>query len=157
FDVNDAPSASVLALVRRQHASVQQRAPKLLVGFGDAVFSPEYLPGGAKAAVDTAVGTRFEEPSKLKKLPRLFHAKGDQNAIGEVAGSNSAFYVEYNATRDYLTKVDLSQYRILHVVTHGVFHAGVPQHSGLVLSLINEKQQPIDGFVRLTDIYKLRA
>ena len=32
-----------------------------------------------------------------------------------------------------------------------------PESSGLVLSLINAKKQPIPGFVSLADIYKLRA
>ena len=161
FDIIDAPSASALALVRRQHANSQQLAPKMLVGFGDAVFSPNYLPGGAKTAdsenTTEVVQTRSEEASKLSQLPRLFHAHRELSDISELTGNDAAFYTEYDATREKLRTVDLSQYRILHVVTHGLFDTDKPQRSGLVLSLVNANQQPIPGFVSLADIYKLRA
>lgn len=161
FDIVEAPSASALALVRRQHANAQQFAPKLLVGFGDAVFSPNYLPRGAKAADNQTTAdlaqTRSEELSKLNQLPRLFHARRELTDISELTGNNAAFYSEYDATREKLRTIDLSQYRILHVVTHGLFDTERPERSGLVLSLVNANQQPIPGFVSLADIYKLRA
>lgn len=158
FDIVEAPSASALALLRRHRLNVQRNSTKLLVGFGDAVFSPEYLPAGANSDTGTkATETRSENSSKLNKLPRLFNAKRELLAISQLTGNDSAFYVEYDATRDNLLNVDLSQYRILHVVTHGVLDAQKPESSGLVFSLINANKQPIPGFVSLADIYKLRA
>jgi CHAT domain-containing protein len=65
--------------------------------------------------------------------------------------------VEYNATRDKFLSVDLSQFRILHVVTHGVLDDQQPELSGLVLSQVDGSARSIDGFVSLADIYKLRA
>ncbi|HEY2961390.1 MAG TPA: CHAT domain-containing protein [Pyrinomonadaceae bacterium] len=158
FDIVEAPSASALALLRRQRLNGQRNSTKLLVGFGDAVFSPEYLPAGANAETGTQVAeTRSEDSSKLSKLPRLFNAKRELLAISQLTGNDSAFFVEYDATRENLLSVDLSQYRILHVVTHGMLDAQKPELSGLVLSLINANKQPIPGFVSLADIYKLRA
>jgi CHAT domain-containing protein len=90
-------------------------------------------------------------------LPRLFNAKRELHAISELAGSDSAFYIEFNATRENLLKTDLTQYQILHLVTHGIFDANHPQSSGLVLSLIDSNAKPLDGFVGLHDIFKLRA
>jgi len=156
-EIVEAPSASALALVRRQRSNTHPSG-KLLVGFGDAVFSPEYTPGRSSAtAISEAAQTRSEQISKLSRLPRLFNAKRELLAISELAGSDSAFYVEYNATRDNLLNLDLSQYRILHVVTHGVMDAQQPELSGLVLSLVDANRKPITGFVSLADIYKLRA
>jgi len=156
FDVVTAPSASALALVKQERTN-RQHASKLLVAFGDAVFSREYTPQGS-AAVDTnATAVRSEEISKLAKLPRLFNAKRELLTIGNLAGNGSTFYTDYNATRANLLKVDLSQYRILHVVTHGVLNTHQPELSGLVFSLIDANQRPIDGFVSLADIYRLRA
>ena len=157
FDIVEAPSASVLALVRREQAHPKP-SKKLLVGFGDAVFSPEYLPPGRSGpAVTRSAAANSENMSKLSKLPRLFNAKRELSNISDLAGSDSAFFVEYNATRDNLLGVGVDQYRILHVVTHGVLDALKPERSGLVLSLIDENQKPIAGFVSLADIYRLRA
>jgi CHAT domain-containing protein len=156
-EIVETPSASALALVRRQHLH-SPRSGKLLVGFGDAVFSPEYTPAGSTAAnLDETVQTRSHSRSKLSKLPRLFNARRELLAISDLAGDDSSFYLEYNATRENLLNLDLSQYRILHVVTHGVLDAQRPELSGLVLSLIDRDRQPITGFVSLADIYKLHA
>jgi CHAT domain-containing protein len=156
FDIVDAPSASALAIVRRERLR-RQPGSKLLIGFGDAVFSSEYGPQPIKTDT-TATEQRSKGSSRFRNLPRLFNAKRELREIGELAGNNnSAFYVEYNATREKFLNVDLSQYRILHVVTHGVLDDQQPELSGLVLSLVDGNARPIDGFVSLADIYKLHA
>lgn len=155
FDIVDAPSASALAIVRRDRLR-RQPASKLLIGFGDAVFSSEYAPQPANADTKPAA-ERAQESSRFRDLPRLFNAKRELRAIGELAGNNSAFYTEYNATREQFLKTDLSQFRIVHVVTHGVLDDQQPELSGLVLSLVDGNARPIDGFVSLADIYKLHA
>ena len=156
FDIVAAPSASTLALVRQERANRQQGS-KLLVGFGDAVFSRDYTPESARTADTDSGNARSETVSRLAKLPRLFNAKRELHAIGDLVGNDSSFYVEYNATRANLLKLDLSQYRILHVVTHGVLDTNQPELSGIVLSLIDANKHPIDGFVSLADIYRLHA
>jgi CHAT domain-containing protein len=161
-EIVEAPSASALALVKRQR-SASPPTGKLLVGFGDAIFSNDYTPAGSTAATFTTVAsnetaqTRSPSISKLSRLPRLFNARRELLAISDLAGSDSSFYTEYNATRENLLNLDLSQYRILHVVTHGVLDAQQPDLSGLVLSLVDANKHPITGFVSLADIYKLRA
>ena len=155
FDIVDAPSASALAIVRRERMR-RQPGSKLLVGFGDAVFSSDYAPQSIKFATE-ASEERSKGSSRFRDLPRLFYAKRELRAIGELASNDSAFYEEYNATRDKFLSVDLSQFRILHVVTHGVLDDQQPELSGLVLSLVDGNARPIDGFVSLADIYKLRA
>jgi CHAT domain-containing protein len=154
FDIVDAPSASALAIVRRERLR-RQPGPKLLIGFGDAVFSSDYAPEPIKA--DTNTTERSKGSSRFRELNRLFNAKRELRAIGELAGNESTFYVEYNATREKFLNVDLSQFRILHVVTHGVLDDQQPELSGLVLSLVDGNARPIDGFVSLADVYKLRA
>jgi CHAT domain-containing protein len=155
FDIVNAPSASALAIVRRGRLRRQPGA-KLLIGFGDAVFSSEYAPQPVKADTKSAA-ERSHESSRFRDLPRLFNAKRELRAIGQLAGNNSTFYTEYNATREKFLNTDLSQFRIVHVVTHGVLDDQQPELSGLVLSLVDEHARPIDGFVSLADIYKLHA
>jgi CHAT domain-containing protein len=155
FDIVDAPSASALAIVRRERLR-REPGSNLLIGFGDAVFSSDYTPGSTRAGTDLS-GERSKESSRFGTLPRLFNAKRELRAISEIAGQDSRFYVEYDATRAQLLNVDLSQFRILHVVTHGVLDDQNPELSGLVLSMVDENARSIDGFVSLADIYKLRA
>jgi len=49
----------------------------------------------------------------------------------------------------------LSQYRMVHFATHGLLDSNDPEFSGVVLSLVDEKGSPVDGFLRLRDIYNL--
>jgi CHAT domain-containing protein len=155
FEIVEAPSASALVLVRRERMG-RQAASKLLVGFGDAVFSSEYAPHPTKPDPNS-FEERSQQGSRFQNLPRLFYAKRELRAIGELTGNDSAFYVEHDATRDKLLSVDLSQYRILHIVTHGVLDDQRPELSGLVLSMVSANSRPVDGFVSLADIYKMRA
>lgn len=155
LDIIDAPSASALAIVKQERTN-RQPAPKVLVGFGDAVFSSDYSPKANRPISTNSTAGRSNEGFKAK-LPRLFNAKRELRAISDLAGNDSAFYVEYDATRANLLKVDLSQFRILHVVTHGKLDADQPELSGLFLSLVDEVDQPLDGFVGLADVYKMHA
>jgi CHAT domain-containing protein len=50
---------------------------------------------------------------------------------------------------------ELSKYRIVHFATHGVVDFQHPELSGIVLSMVDEKGQPQDGYLRLHDIYNL--
>ena len=45
---------------------------------------------------------------------------------------------------------------ILHFATHGLANNRLPELSGLVLSLVDKRGNPQDGYLRLTDIYSLR-
>src|SRR5579859_7549174 len=49
----------------------------------------------------------------------------------------------------------LSQYRIVHIATHGLLDSEHPELSGLVLSLVDKQGNKQDGFLGLQDIYNL--
>jgi hypothetical protein len=53
FDLVDAPSASALAIVRRERLN-RQPGSKLLIGFGDAVFSSDYSPQPNRTGTNSA-------------------------------------------------------------------------------------------------------
>jgi CHAT domain-containing protein len=156
FDIIAAPSASTLAIVRQERTN-RQPAPKLLVGFGDAVFSSDYSPKPKQANGTDLEASRSNEGPKGREFPRLFNAKRELRAIGDLVGDEASFFVEYDATRANLLKVDFSQFRILHVVTHGRLDDDQPEQSGLFLSLVDENDRQLNGFVGLADIYKMHA
>jgi CHAT domain-containing protein len=62
----------------------------------------------------------------------------------------------FEASRDVALSADLAQYRVVHLATHGLLDANRPEISGVVLSLVDERGQPKDGFLRLHDIYNLK-
>ena len=162
-DIVNEPSASALVLVRRQVRN-KANSSRLLVGFGDAIFSPEDVGGGAGNAnsasnptANSSTQTRGNQASQFSKLPPIFNARHELMAISEMTGDDSAFFIAHDATRENLLRLDLTQFRILHVLTHGVLNAQRPELSGLVLSLIDANNQQIPGFVSLADIYRLHA
>jgi CHAT domain-containing protein len=59
------------------------------------------------------------------------------------------------AAKQTLVARDLRKYRILHFATHGSLNSAHPELSGLVLSLVDGRGKPIDGFLRLHEIYNL--
>ncbi|MEP6593327.1 MAG: CHAT domain-containing protein, partial [Acidobacteriota bacterium] len=46
-------------------------------------------------------------------------------------------------------------YRVVHFATHGVLDTRTPQLSGLVLSLVDRRGRPQNGFLRLHDLDRL--
>jgi CHAT domain-containing protein len=64
--------------------------------------------------------------------------------------------LDFQANRSMATSGDLGKYRIVHFATHGLLNNEHPELSGLVLSLVNKRGEPQDGFLELEDIYNLR-
>ena len=64
--------------------------------------------------------------------------------------------VDFQANRALATSAELSQYRIVHFATHGLINNTHPELSGVVLSLVDEKGRPQNGFLRLYDLYNLK-
>jgi CHAT domain-containing protein len=169
-EIVNAPSASILAVVQHE-ADSRSTGSKLLAAFGDPILPSNYkskapttvrgqsgerLPGN-----DQELRTnpdRSDEIFSPAKLQPLFFTRIELNELRELARQDgSVVYSEFDATRDNLRKLDLSQYRILHFATHGFIDSRQPELSGLVLSLVAPNGQPVDGFVGLNDIYKLHA
>jgi CHAT domain-containing protein len=63
--------------------------------------------------------------------------------------------LDFAANRAAATSDELSQYRFVHFATHGILDAERPELSALVLSLLDERGQPQDGFLRAHEIYNL--
>jgi CHAT domain-containing protein/tetratricopeptide (TPR) repeat protein len=159
FEIINAPSASILGDLRRE-AAQRQPATRLLVAFGDPVFNQKQV---AQNSTQESVGMgRWRSAMRdirpdSSKIPQLFYAARELANLRELAGKDSLVLSDVAATRDSLLKTDLAQYAMLHLATHGIFDPDRPEDSGLLLSTIGREGQQIDGFLRLQDIYELRA
>ena len=167
-EIINAPSASILGELQQQ-ASQRQMPGNVLVAFGDPVFATDSTEtqdnnvtgqhAFATARLRSAMrDTEFKDgPFDLTKLDRLFYAKHELDELRDVAGKTALIVSDYAATREKFMTTDLTQYAILHVVTHGYFDQKRPEASGLVLTNVSREQKQLNGFIGLRDIYELRA
>jgi tetratricopeptide (TPR) repeat protein len=89
-------------------------------------------------------------------LPRLYGTRAEAMAIATLAGPDrSALYLDFDASLQTLLDPDLSQYRILHLATHGILDENAPGLSGIVLSLVNREGQPVSGYLMRRDVENL--
>ena len=61
----------------------------------------------------------------------------------------------FEASRETAMSSKLAAYRIVHFATHGIVNGDNPGLSGVVLSMVDDRGQPQNGFLRLHDIYNL--
>jgi CHAT domain-containing protein/tetratricopeptide (TPR) repeat protein len=181
-EVVQLPSASVLGLLRRETAS-RQLAPKQVFVFADPVFSAndprvkhsDRQPGASSVPQNRSDGvtngdgaTTEIEASQLERsagdvgltrggeaLPRLDGTREEGKSIVALAPAQSKLALDFEASRATATTADLTQYRYLHFATHGLVDTQHPELSGLVLSMVNEDGKPVNGFLRLQDIFNL--
>jgi len=143
------PSASVVESIRQHSRPIQPNAPAAV--FADPVFSkndPRFT-----TARDAAAPAR-SRAGDGGVYGRLRFSREEANAIRTVsAGAFEA--LDFSAAKQTLAARDLRKYRILHFATHGTLNTAHPELSGLVLSLVDASGKPIDGFLRLHEIYNL--
>ena len=124
------PSAAVLKEIRRAN-SARPPLPASLAIIADPVYGP---------GLEKLTWTRYEADS-----------------IQAVAqGQEVRIALRYEATKELITSGELDGVRALHIATHGFFDSDHPQLSWLAFSQVDAKGQPLNGYLRLQDLYSLR-
>jgi tetratricopeptide (TPR) repeat protein len=177
-EIVEAPSASVLATLRRE-AVDREPARRLVAVLADPVFdaadprvtrskpvATDWSP--TRAAVPSVSKSetsylasravaRLEDVDGRAGLARLPFSRDEANAIGLLAGRNGTLRaMDFQASRSTVLGSALADYRIVHFATHGLIDAERPELSGLILSLVNDRGAQQDGLLRLHDIYNMR-
>jgi CHAT domain-containing protein len=161
-EVSYLPSASTLAVLRQQ-ARQRPPAPKTLTLFADPVFNtqderfrsvqkpqtpPTIVAAGlplARAAQsfgiewDRLPGTQAEAQAITALIPEMQR----RTALG------------FQASQTEVLQPELSQYRFIHFATHGLANTEKPELSAIVMSLLDEQGNAVDGFLRLQEVYNL--
>lgn len=79
---------------------------------------------------------RFRSPSLQGTLERLPATTAEAQSIQRLLEPSTVdSLIGFNAAREALLRLDLSQYRIIHFATHGVADTQAPQLSAVILSL----------------------
>lgn len=162
------PSASTLALLRsspRPNANAKNVAV-----FADPVFNADddrvaaadrnAAPASHAAPKLAALGRALRDVDLTAgevRLERLRYTLDEAEAIMSVAPAGSAMKaVAFSASRANATSPEVGGYRVVHFATHALLDDKRPELSGLVMSLVDERGRPQDGFLRLGDIYNLK-
>ncbi len=165
YEIVNVPSASILGQLREEK---QQRRPgkKVLAAFGDPVFPSNYAQfkesnsGEVIAAAannksrDIEVQADRFDPNSIQPL---LYTKRELKNLNELVGPMSRVVSGFQASRETLDTLDLSEYSILHFATHGFFDPKNPKQSGFVLSMVDLTGRPQDGFITMQDVYRLHA
>lgn len=150
-EIISVPSLAVLAELRKR-AEERQPASETIAILADPVFdaSDERL---ARAGI-LPTGTAREWGDVF--LPRLAFSGDEALAIAALLPPGQAFQaLDFEASRDLVTSGRLSRYRILHFATHALQRTDQPELSALVLSRFNRQGQPVDGYLRASDLKEL--
>jgi CHAT domain-containing protein len=177
-EVVSLPSASTLAVLR-QEKSGRASAAKGVAVIADPVFEPrdERLAeartrgdarpasaageGSGQAAfarrqVSRTLGARERSGGDRQAITRLAFSRREAESILANAPAGERFKaVDFDASRETATDPRLAGYRLVHFATHGVLDSEHPELSGIVLSLVDREGKPVDGYLRLHEIYNL--
>ncbi|MEW6363787.1 MAG: CHAT domain-containing protein [Acidobacteriota bacterium] len=166
-EVLNLPSASALAELRREVGD-RKPASKTVAVFADPVFERGDPRVGASAStgnVETPVSPfgvgRAVRDIGLGQgsvaIPRLpFTRREAQSITRSVPAALRKLAMDFDASRGTAMSDEISQYRIVHFATHGILDNVTPELSGVLLSLVDPKGGPQDGFLKLYDIYNMR-
>ncbi|MEG4440975.1 CHAT domain-containing protein [Microcoleus sp. AT9_B5] len=157
------PSASTLGILR-QNYNDRQPPTRTLAMLADPVFSPndERVKNSSSATTQQAVesanlGLSRSRGDNNVQFDRLKFTRQEAQIIQALVPANSrTASLDFAASRAAATSQNLSQYKIIHFATHGLANSTNPELSGIILSLIDEKGNPLNGFLRLTDIFNLK-
>jgi CHAT domain-containing protein len=100
---------------------------------------------------------RSAEESGAGELKRLYFSSREAKQIAALAPEGRRLVsLDFAASLDSVKGANLSKYRIVHFATHGLLNNRHPELSGIVLSLVDERGRPREGFLRLNEIYKMK-
>jgi CHAT domain-containing protein len=166
-EIVNAPSASILGQLRK-HKQHRRPGTRLLAAFGDPVFAAnyaEYKRSGsgeslASVQMQNAVWRDLEfvgdklDPATIQPLE---FSKFELQKLSDLGGAASFVARGFEASKEVLTHLDLSQFSVLHFATHGLFDPKRPESSGLLLSMLDSAGRPQNGFITIADVYSLNA
>lgn len=164
------PSASTISVLR-QELKGRKPAAKAVAVLADPVFeSDDKRIKRAAGDVKALQGKRRELPLGMERaasesgvrgadlrIPRLEGTRDEaEQILSLVAPAERKSAINFAANRSAATSEELSQYRYVHFATHGFLDSVHPELSGIVLSLVDEKGTPQDGFLRAHEIFNLK-
>lgn len=165
YEIFYGASAEFLAQLQQGRSRPRERT-KIAAVLADPVFSAR----DSRLSHEGAAGPARPNPppkisapippladSRGRRLRRLRRSAREAEILERLAGRDRVFMaLGTEASRETLLTLDLSDYRILHLATHGEADDAHPELSRLTLSLYDEQGESVPGDVLLSDIFDLR-
>ncbi|MEO0947338.1 MAG: CHAT domain-containing protein, partial [Cyanobacteria bacterium J06641_5] len=177
YEIVSLPSSSTLATLREFDTPTP--APKALAIFADPVFdttdervrpapqaananspaTPQDLRSRrAQVDLDRVAQNQERYGRDVRGWSRLPGTRKEAEAITQLVNAGDRLQ-KYGFDVNYQTVTApevLGQYRLIHFATHGILDSADPKLSGLVLSLVDDRGRPQNGYLRLHEIYNLK-
>jgi CHAT domain-containing protein len=170
-----APSASVIGAIRQQQSSATNVRDGSILVVADPIFSTDdarlkvlkvaHTPSGEtrglglalESAVQDFTGSASAPAASGLRLARLPGTRAEAEAIASSArtgGAKADVWMDLGASEEKIHASNVSNYRIVHIATHGLLNVERPQFTGVVLSLVGNTSA--DGFLRTDEIFNLK-
>ncbi len=153
-------------MLRKHPNLIRTGASAAIAVLGDPVFSKDdpRVQGSLQTkanSISASRGTEEQEGDTANetahrglKLDRLVHSREEAEAIASVTPPNRLLMaLDFDANRNTALDPKITGSRIIHFATHGTFDSANPAMSGLVLSLVDKRGNPQNGFLGLNEIY----
>ena len=164
YEIITATSSSTVAISRQELAG-RPPAPRTLAVIADPVFSADDERITGKKTNSSASNSIGSLPRALERSLADFNRNNIQRLPGSrregeqilalVPANQSTQAFDFDASKETANKPDLSQYRFIHLATHGFVNTKEPELSGIILSLVDKTGQPDNGYLRLNDIFNM--
>jgi CHAT domain-containing protein len=161
------PSASAVAILRQ--GTTGRKIPlKVVAVIADPVFERDDK--RLNGVLTPEAGTSMVAPQVVahealnaaardggQSLSRLIYTRDEAKGIlALTTPERSEALLDFKASKEAAQDPELANYRVVHFATHGFLDQTHPGLSGVALSLYDEKSRPVDGFLRLNEIFNLR-
>jgi CHAT domain-containing protein len=159
------PSASTLAILRQNYGDRKPPSQTLAI-LADPVFSPddERVKGKITQATtekleanNLGLNRSLRAANRGWPPERLPFTRQEAQTISSLFPSaSSSQKIDFDANRTTATDGSLANYQIVHFATHGFANSKKPELSGIVMSMVDDKGNFVNGYLRLTDIFNLK-
>ncbi|MEG4069992.1 CHAT domain-containing protein, partial [Microcoleus sp. Pol11C2] len=159
------PSASTLAILRQNYGDRKPPGQTLAI-LADPVFSPDderikgkITPATTEKLEANNLGLNRALRASNRGWPpeRLAFTRQEAQTIFSLFPSaSSSQKIDFDANRTTATDGSLANYQIVHFATHGLANSKNPELSGILMSMVDDKGNLVNGFLRLTDIFNLK-
>ncbi len=155
-EISYLPAAS---LITSQYPS-RTPAPKTIAILADPIFNlnddrliQKTSSTKQLEVTETIARDRAARSLILSRIPGTAVEANDIRQL--LSPTESLIVTGFDSTYNWVTTAPLSQYRYLHLATHGIFDEERPELSSLIFSLYNAKAAPQRAFLRLPDLFNL--
>jgi CHAT domain-containing protein len=153
-EVTQLASASVYRVLAERQDIMARQVDATVAAFGDPVYTTadSRLLGGPRRPA--APERRMIIKSEFARLP---FSQDELNAVERLVPQARRHIMRgIDATRTAFIQTRLEGYSLLLVSTHAFADDHQPELSSLAFSLLDRRRHPVDGFLRLYDVYESR-